>query len=203
MATTTLPTTLARIKPGDLIGFSGRSLLAHAINLGSLGVPFLGLSHVGIVGHLGYDLVLYESTTTVDDMPCLVRGEVVTGVQCHPIADRVEAFSGRVWHYPLRRPLPAEQAKWLAHRLESLCLNACPYDYIGAWNSRSMLIALAMRAKFGKEDLREVFCSEMVAHEWAAMNILKTWNASRWNPNGLARYAVRHGITHKPTEVVQ
>ncbi len=199
--------TLSTIRPGDMLGFCPpwHDPLGAAINLGSLGIPGRGLSHVGLVADVAVDgaavTCLYESTTTFGK-PCLVRGEVVEGVQCHPVADRVRGYRGRVWRYPLRRRISDYEAVCLEERLRKLCVNECPYDTLGALRSRSMVGAAVMRWKFYQEDIQELFCSELVANEWALMRILKTRSASRWNPNSLARYAVRHGLTFEPTEIV-
>lgn len=191
-----------RLQPGsgDLLGFSGRDLLSAAINLGSLGLPRRGLSHVAIVANFRAEgPCLYESTALVG-IPCLQREAIVDGMQCHDIRDRVIGYPGRVWHYRLRRPLGLDEADWLEVRLRRLCRQASPYDYLGALGARSTLVACAQRAKFGREDLAKLFCSELVAAMWADLRILKTSNASAWSPNALARYAVRHGLVEEPVE---
>lgn len=37
-------------QPGDFLGFSERSLRGIIVNLATWGIPFVGLSHVGIIG---------------------------------------------------------------------------------------------------------------------------------------------------------
>ena len=39
------------IKAGDIIGFSGDSWISALVNVATYGIPFWGLSHVGILGH--------------------------------------------------------------------------------------------------------------------------------------------------------
>lgn len=194
-----LPPGAPEPRPGDLVGFSGADILADLINLGSLGIPRRGLSHVAIVAEHTAGLAVYESTTTVS-LPCLINEEPVDGVQCHLIADRVIGYAGRVWHYPLRRPLSLRESLDLSIDLAQTCRCRRPYDYMGAFDSRSTLIGLAMRAKFGRENLTKLFCSELGADKWRRAHILHTKNASRWSPNALARYAVRHGLTWEPIE---
>lgn len=194
-----LPPGAPEPRPGDLVGFSGAHLLADLINIGSLGLPRRGLSHVAIVAEHTAGLALYESTTTVS-LPCLIADEPVDGVQCHSIAERVIGYRGRVWHYPIRRPLSLRESLDISVDLAQTCRCRRPYDYMGAFDSRSTLIGLAVRAKFGRENLDRLFCSELVANAWRRARILRTANASRWTPNALARYAVRHGLTEKPIE---
>jgi len=183
--------------PGDLVGFSGADLLADAINLATLGWPRRGLSHVAIVAHYRDRLCVYESTTR-SSLSCLIAGRPVDGTQCHPISMAVCSYPGRVYHYPLHRPLEPDDADALELRLRRLCQVGRPYDYLGALASRSTLGGLWHRLKFGRQDLGHLFCSELVAAMWAKAGILNTSNASKWNPNALARYAVRHGIADRP-----
>jgi len=186
--------------PGDMIGFSGADPVADMINLGTLGWPRRDLSHVGLVArHQDHGLCIYESTTTVD-LPCLERGKPVSGMQVHPLTDRVRGYPGRVFHFPLRRPLSADDADGIECFLRNLCQKKLPYDYLGAVRSRSMLIGVLQRTVFGREDLKQIFCSELSAATWAYLQILKTRNASRWNPNSLGRYAERHGLTRRRIE---
>ena len=192
-----LPTDAPRPRPGDMIGFSGADLLADLINLGSLGLPRRGLSHVAIVANHPDGLALYESTTTVG-LPCLEARETRTGLQCHLITERVIGYPGRVWHYPLTRAITYIESAQLSARLRQMCCEGRRYDYFGAFDSRSTFVGLAARAKFGRENLQALFCSEFLASEWRRLRILKTANASSWSPNALARYAVRHGLTGEP-----
>ncbi len=184
-----------------MIGFSGADLLSDLVNLGSLGWPRRGLSHVAIVAHHGIDgLSVYESTTGVP-YPCQERLGYVNGMQCHPIGRRLATYAGRAWLYSLRRPLEPDESDVLEIRLRRLCREERPYDYLGALGARSTLVAMAHRAKFGREDLSELFCSELVAAMWSGLAVLKTRNASAWSPNALARYAVRHGLVEEPVEL--
>ena len=41
------------IKAGDIIGFSGDSWISTLVNIATYGIPFWGLSHVGIMGRRG------------------------------------------------------------------------------------------------------------------------------------------------------
>ena len=50
------------------------------------------------------ELLLVESTT-LDPLPCVVLGKVFDGVQAHHLDEVVKAYKGRVWEYPLDRPL--------------------------------------------------------------------------------------------------
>jgi len=186
-------------RPGHLLGFSGNDSLSAVINLGSLGWPGVGLSHVAICISHPNGPALVESTT-VCDLACIESGETRAGLQCHLLQDRIPGYPGRVWHYPLRRPLTYIDGRELSIRLRAMCREGVPYDYRQAIDSRSTIVAAFMRWKYGHEDLAQLFCSEMVAAEWRSLKILRTANASAWSPNALARYAVRHGLVEEPIE---
>lgn len=185
-------------RAGDLVGFSGSDLLADAINLATLGLPRWGLSHVGIlIEHRYFGICLAESTTLASQ-PCLVAGRVVSGAQLQPIIRRVEQYRGRVWHYPLRLPLGMPLVSALSAYLIGLIEAECPYDTIGAARSRSTLYAAVHRWKHGREDLRSLFCSELVAAAWARFDLFETTNASGWSPNALVRAARRQDVVLPP-----
>lgn len=184
--------------PGDLVGFAGADLLADLINLSTLGLPRWGLSHVALVTeHPRYGVCLVESTTKAV-RPCLVAGRTVAGVQMHRIGQRVEEYRGRVWHYPLRIPLGRPLAAAWHSYLMDLVESERPYDYIGAARSRSTLYAAVCRWKHGREDLRTLFCSELVAAAWSRFDLFETTNCSGWNPNALVRAARRQDIILPP-----
>ena len=119
-------------RAGDVIGFSGANWESDLINLATLGIPRISISHVAIVGPYRGELVLFESTT-LGDLPCIVRGEVFHGTQAHRIEDRLESYHGKAWHYPLAKPLRFSEADhlghWLIHHV------GIAYDEIGAFRS--------------------------------------------------------------------
>ena len=98
-------------------------------------MPFVGLSHVGIVAPYLGQLVLFESTSLYP-RPCLVRGVQTRGVQAHMLYERVRCYRGAVWHYPIIPPLEVDEARALTL---SCTLNlGTDYDAIGAFRSRGI-----------------------------------------------------------------
>ena len=184
------------VKPGDILGFSSHSLMGLGINLGTWGVPFWGLSHVGIVVRIGGDgpRVLAESTMTCP-APCEIQSKVVQGVQVHRIADRVRLYRGKVWRYPLARALCpiAERQLW---EFTEAYLGAS-YDAIGAFRSRDTVLGILER-HFRPENLMALFCSEFVAAGLRHIGLFPTDKADRWNPNSLCRRLRRIGLYLKP-----
>jgi len=198
------PLHLGLIRPGDVLGFSGCNPTSTAIRVCTCGLICCGgLSHVAIVtwwpGRRRGTFpqrprVLCESTSQADK-PCLIQERPVSGVQIHHIRARILAYPGRVWHYPLSRPLDWEQVQQL-YRFCRKHLGA-PYDYIGAAEARHTPLARLI-LKLRREDLDEVFCSEFVAACHRKLGLLATDNASRFSPNRLVRTERRRKILGKP-----
>ena len=88
------------IKAGDIIGFSGDSWISALVNMATYGVPFWSLSHVGILGHAADGRLMLFESTQLDGLPCEITGEVFLGTQAHQLEHVVEAYKGKVWHYP-------------------------------------------------------------------------------------------------------
>ena len=182
---------MVELAPGDLLGFSGNDLVSHVVNLGSLGLPYRGISHVGIVSEWASKLVLFESTT-FQSKPCLIKGKIIAGVQANRIEDRL---AGRVWLYKLKRPLTLSDRIKLRDFL--LTYVGKSYDTLGAFQSGGKLFSLIQKLKF-QENLHTIFCSELCAAALREVDRLETESASYWSPNKLLRYLVTNGITEEP-----
>jgi hypothetical protein len=182
---------------GDIIGFSHRSFLGACINIGTLGVPFYGLSHIGIIGP-GH--MIYESTT-LSDIPCHVTGKLIAGVQAHDPGPRVRDYTGRVYRYRLNVNLHKIQSTVLGRYLERQL--GVPYDSLGAFRSRTLGLGYIEKWLCKRpENLSSLFCSEYLA---AALDVSCIWtpeNASRWNPNRLARALVNEKV-YQPAVLIR
>jgi hypothetical protein len=149
-------------KAGDIIAFSGHGILSRLIRCATCG-PY---SHIAVVGrHPCSDrrLVVYESTSQ-SPRPCLISGEIVSGVQCHEL-DEVLGDHGGGWHFPLTAPLDDFEGEvisgWCVDRLGS------PYDFSDAIAARSAGLgwlrnAVARWCGCASDDA-EWICSDLVA----------------------------------------
>jgi len=175
---------LQSIEPGDVIGFSGGSLVSDAVNLLSFGIPRWSLSHVGIFSYHESDcnLRLFDSASGF-------------GVRHQSPYQGVEKYDGRAWLYKLHRPLYGHEYG----RLEESTKNSLgrDYDAAGALRAGGKLWAACYGALRG-EDLATFFCSEFVAEQLSHVGVFNTANASRWNPNHLMRTLRRLGIVCPP-----
>jgi len=185
------------IKPGDVIGFSGKSWVSTAINIGTYGFPFWGISHVGIMAKAPDGrLLLFESSE--DDIPCAITGASLVGTQAHDLDDVLKLYGGRVYHYPLYRQLsPVEDARLTQFLIDTI---NTPYDLLGAFRSAGVGLSW-FESLFRPQDLNTIFCSEWVASSLSTIGIFPTSNASRWNPNRLCRHLRWNGVVYKPRRI--
>ena len=185
---------MSKIKTGDIIAFSGFGHKSVIVNLVTFGIPFWWASHVGIIGRYKGEQLLFESTT-LSNIPCVVQDKPFRGVQAVRLTDRVQTYKGRVYHYPIYRPLfGAEDERLNAFLLEKV---GTPYDMSGGMRSATHGLSW-LESRFKGEDLNFIFCSELVAATHARIGLLQTSSASRWNPNHLIRYERRTGILKRP-----
>jgi len=181
-------------KAGEIIGFSGDSWLSVGINLATYGIPFWSLSHVGIVGEHDGELLLFESTS-LSELSCAIQRKPVWGTQAHRLDECVQAYGGKVWHYPLYRPLyPFESKRLSAFLLEYIGKD---YDAIGAFRAGGIGWSW-LESKLRRQDLSSLFCSEYCAAAHARVGVFRTDHAGRWSPNRLVRTERRRGILLKP-----
>jgi hypothetical protein len=184
---------MSKIKTGDVISFSGFGRQSVFINLVTFGIPYWFASHVGIIGEYEGEQLLFESTT-LSNIPCVVQDKPFKGVQAVRLADRVRTYKGRVYHYPIYRPLFGFESE----RLNTFLLEkvGTPYDMCGGMRSATHGVSW-LESRFKGEDLNFIFCSELVAAAHARIGLLQTTSASRWNPNRLIRYERRTGILRR------
>jgi len=179
------------IKAGDVVGFSGRSWLSAGINLATYGIPLWGISHVGIMAHADDGQLLIFESTSLDDLPCEISGKIFTGTQAHKLDDILRVYKGRVYHYPLYRPLYSAEDERLTQFLMDTIHT--PYDMMGAMRSAGVGLSW-FESLFRPQDLSTIFCSEWLASALSTIGVFPTSNASRWNPNKLTRYLRWNGV---------
>jgi len=180
---------MSKYKVGDIIGFSSYSCLGFWINIGTLGVPFRDLSHIGIIGPDGF---LYESTSLLQ-RPCAILGNFIKGTQAQHPTFRIRAYKGAVYHYPLNVELQDGQCQALCSFLTDNL--AKPYDAIGAFRARTLVTGRVIRWLMKREEnLASLFCSEYVMGAYSAAGLHPIDNASNWSPNRAARVLCHEGI---------
>jgi hypothetical protein len=173
------------VKPGDIIGFSGRHWKSWGVNLCSYGIPGWGLSHVGICSKVNEPvsgLRLFDSNYGI-------------GVRYRDLKAAIRGYDGRAWLYRLSRPLYLHECARLTARATELA--GRPYDSRGALRSGGRIWS-SLQSLFRGEDLAALFCSEFVAELSSHIGLFNTSNASAWSPNHLMRTLRRLGIVQRP-----
>lgn len=165
--------------PGSLLAFSGQGIVSRFIDFITYSA---GVSHVGVIARHRGRLKLFEST--YED-----------GVQAVKIGQRVERYIGKVWLYPLSRPLYEHEDERLSDFLTGLI--GTKYDLPGALKAAGYLTA-KFKASATKPNLSTAFCSELVAAAHSHIGMFPTCNPSRWSPNTLIRAERRAGILQTP-----
>ena len=188
---------MANFAPGDIIAFGGTDLLGAFINVVTYGVPGHSAAHVGIVAKYGGRLRLFESTLDATE-PCVIRNTMKPGVRAVALGRRISRYVGRVWHYPLSRPLYEHESKRLTRYL--LAMLGRDYDELGAVRTGGWLLAKT-KAGSGRPDLSRLFCSELVAAAHNEIGIFPTGNPSGFSPNRLLRTERMAGVLRKQTEI--
>lgn len=183
-----------QIKAGSMIAFSGHTLQSDLINIGTYGIPRWDIAHVGIIIRKAGALLLVESLMQ-SELPCVIQGTKLAGVQAHVLEDVLALESGKVYHYPLYRSLYEYESRRLTRFADSMI--GRPYDELGALRTAGVGLSW-IESWFRPEDLAAIFCSEMVAKAYSTIGILPTNNASRWSPNKLVRRMRRHGLILRP-----
>lgn len=184
-------------KAGDIIGFSGFSRDSILVNLLTYGFPGWSISHVGIIGEYDGEKLLFESTI-LSNIPCVIQKKPFRGVQAVKLEDRLASYKGRVWHYPVYRQLYDAEA----NRLNKFLFRkiGIPYDKVGGMRSAGVGLSW-LESKLRGEDLSSLFCSEYIAAAYRRIGLLRTDNASRWNPNKFVRYARRKRTLLRPRRI--
>lgn len=182
--------------PGDIIGFLGSSPLSKLICAGTGGYPFwpyLGLSHVGIIGVWEGQSLLFESTTLCD-VPCTIQGKPFKGTQAHPLQDRLNSYSGLIWHYPLATPLYHDKTE----RLNAFLLANIGHDYDRLAALFAADIAPSFVESWLHPERRDSCCSVWCAAAHQNIGIFTTSDVGRWSPTRFTRCERRQGILSAP-----
>jgi hypothetical protein len=165
------------------------------VNVATYGVPRWGVSHVGLLGEAAAGRLLLFESTTLDGLPCEITGVHFDGTQAHSLDAVVGAYRGKVWLYPLYRPLYGSERQRLTQFLMGTIHT--PYDQLGAMRSAGVGLSW-IESLFRPQDLTSIYCSEWVAAAYANVGVMPTDNASRWNPNRLVRHLRHQEVLLKP-----
>ena len=154
------------LRTGDIILFSGKGGISHAIKL----TTNSKWSHVGMVLRLpeSQAAFLWESTT-LTNLKDAIDGRVKRGVQLVLLSDRVRTYDGEVSVRHLRGHTVDNQnyLNLMQFRQE---VRGRAYE-----QDKLELIRAAYDGPFGhnQEDLSSLFCSELVAEAYQRLGLLQ------------------------------
>lgn len=187
------------MKPGDIIAFSGANFISDFLNVVTYGIPRISISHVAIVADYGVAEVrtqlIFESTT-INSVPCEIRGIPTRGAQAQYLNTRLLGYEGKIWHYPLVEPLTEEESAQLTAYLVPML--GTPYGEVAAFRSGGLGWSWLEQKIHGPANLSSIFCSEWVAGGHKTVNRLQTDNIGKWNPNRLVRHQLHHKVIGNP-----
>ncbi|MCI0681473.1 MAG: hypothetical protein L0Y71_05160 [Gemmataceae bacterium] len=147
---------------GDIVLFGGKGALSQGIKWFTRS----RWSHVGMVIQLEWGVFLWESTT-LTDLEDFDTGTMTEGVQLVVLSERIKKYDGEI---AVRR-LECERTAAMLDNLKQLRLElrGKPYE-----KAKIELIKAAYDGPWGDniEDLSSLFCSEMVAEAYQAMELL-------------------------------
>lgn len=181
---------------GDMLFFKGRDELSRAIawktstwRQWAFGQTF---SHVEILCDSWFESpnpVVTVGSTMLCDLPCLVAGRKVRGVQVHDPQQRIDAYDGEVYRFRLTDALDELEAVKLMAFLRSEV--GKPYDY-----RRALLLAgryADARHLVPTPDDR--FCSELAAEALKRVDRIvdRSSDPESFSPNSLSLTALHSG----------
>lgn len=184
-----------KLKPGDILGFSGSGFTGGFINCVTGAFPGFGNSHIAIIASFARNLAIFESTTLLSDdeaNACIVDGECVSGVQAHWL-DHLARRKGKVWVYRLKHNLlPLQSARLTRYLLRQI---GKPYDLESCLMAGGCgKIRNYLRQFLYGHDSTKMFCAELVLECVNLFLSEPVANTETWSPNGAMRYLVSDGF---------
>jgi hypothetical protein len=198
--------TESRFEAGDIFACWGVDFVSRLISVQTssvVGPVRFGPSHVAIAcqstAALSPDPFVWFESTTMTSRLCLAANRAVSGVQVHPIEDRIRDYTergGTVWQYRLMPIdlLTTNEAFHLWQMLSEMLggdeQQAIGYDTRGAILSGTRVLK---RFLFSEQQLESVFCSELIAAVLMRLNRMNRRDPGWYNPARLIRTLVRSG----------
>ena len=172
-----------RMKPGDIVAFSGRSRFSRLIRLTTRAV----VSHVGIICQTENSVEIIESVTFAQDR---TSAEEVEGVRYNDMHKRVTDYDGFVWWLPLSEDSRASlNQKKMVEFLQTT--EGKKYDMPQAIKAALDIIEenpFFDLSTYNQEDFDAFFCSELVAAALRAGGVIETINPSEVTPSNLCSF---------------
>ncbi len=179
-----------RMKPGDVIAFSGKSDFSEIIKM----VTFSEVSHVGVI--LQTQIADHADGRFFNQIieAGTVRG--FSGVNISRFSERLEEYHGAMWWLPIKADLRAnaQAHKSFYNFLFGHAEARTGYDLPQALKSAADMFdkgVFGINGPFyNKEDFSRFFCSELVAAGLERAGVTGSVNASEVTPIDLCRWSI-------------
>lgn len=170
----------SKMKPGDVIAFSGKKLHSGVIKL----FTDSNVSHVGVI---------FQSKLSIAGDPKkrsfnLVAEATASGVRFTGLKGITKLYDGELWWLPLSKA-SRQNLKLKKFFDFLLCSEGKPYDFeqaIGAGTDGPGDLDI----KRNQEDFEKLFCSELVAGALENGGVIANINASEVTPIDLCRFNI-------------
>lgn len=175
------------VRGGDLWGFGGKGRLSRVVKIAQWRFP---ISHVGVA--VQGRIVLDGETPEPGIVNSIIESTSLdgfTGVVMSRISDRIEAYDGDVWWFPLAESVRANadfpaMLDWLLKQEHK------GYDF---WQCFREGLREALRLNFipMRESFTHIYCSELVTGAYKVSGIVPARvNASDTSPRELCRFRI-------------
>jgi hypothetical protein len=150
-----------RIKPGDVIAFSGSDIPSEVVKLATrseyVHVAIALATQPNLDGQR--DILITESHIDLS-LPSLGTGKRTLGVQIQWLSQRLAHSQGAVWWAALKSPLAEASLETMQTWLRTQEANQIPYDFVQAIGAG--LNAIENIEILSRSDTKALFCSELV-----------------------------------------
>jgi hypothetical protein len=177
----------SRIKPGDVIAFSGQDLPAQVVKVATQS-PYV---HVAIVTWVDQRAdrnngILIAESHVDASLPSVGTGDRCLGVQFQWLNDRMDTQPPPIWWMPLKLPLAAESLAQMQCWLQQVEDQKTPYDFKQAIGAG--LVSLKMGIS-NRDDASALFCSELVTRSLQIAGVVDAKiNASEQIPANVVQF---------------
>ncbi len=179
-----------KMKPGDVIAFSGKGHFSEIIKM----VTFSEVSHVGVV--LQTQIASHSDGRYFNQIIEAATVKGFSGVSISRFSERLLEYQGAVWWLPIKSDLRENEDahKTFYNFLFGHAEARTGYDLPQALKSAADKfddLPYNMNGPFyNKEDFSRFFCSELVAAGLERAGVVGTVNASEVTPIDLCRWSI-------------
>lgn len=172
-----------RIKPGDIIAFSGKKRFERLVRLTTRSI----ISHVGIVCRTGKNVDVVESIGLKQSHD---GGGESGAVQCRQLVKRVEGYEGLIWWLPLSE---LSRSRFDLDKFAQFLKDSEGKQYDMPKSIRKVLGFIDDNpffdlSAYSQRDFSEFFCAELAAKALQAAGVIEQLNPAGVTPVSLCAF---------------